>query len=182
MAETVFGGVIEFLDKLGAYDVILPFMLVFAIVFAILEKTKILGVEEIEGKKYTKKNINAIVSFVISFLVVASTELVRAINQTIAQTVLVLILVILFLMLVGTLMGSGEATLDKYPGWTRFFMVVVFIAIVAILLNALGWLEVIIGLFINYQIDWVATLILIIFIILFIWYTTKEGGKPSKKE
>ena len=36
-----FRGVIDFLGKLGVYDVILPFLLIFTIVFAILEKTKI---------------------------------------------------------------------------------------------------------------------------------------------
>ena len=65
--ETVFGGVIEFFNRLGVYDIVLPFLLIFSIVFAILEKTKILGTEEVEGKKYTKKSINAIVAFVVSF-------------------------------------------------------------------------------------------------------------------
>ena len=65
--ETVFRGIIGFLEQIGIYDVILPFLLVFTIIFAILEKTKVLGTETIEGKRYTKKNINAMVAFVISF-------------------------------------------------------------------------------------------------------------------
>ena len=59
--------VINFFGELGIYDVVLPFLLVFTIVFAILEKTKVFGMEEIDGKKYTRKNINAIVAFVVSF-------------------------------------------------------------------------------------------------------------------
>ena len=69
MAESVFRGVISFFGDIGLYDVVLPFLLVFTIVFAILEKTKVFGVEEIEGKKYTRKNLNAMASFVIAFLV-----------------------------------------------------------------------------------------------------------------
>ena len=56
--ESVFRGVMTFFDKLGIYDVVLPFLLTFTIVFAILEKTKVLGTESIEGKSYSKKNLN----------------------------------------------------------------------------------------------------------------------------
>lgn len=180
--HTVFAGAIEFLDRLGVYDIILPFLLIFTIVFAILEKTRVLGVDKIEGKEYTKKNLNAIVAFVISFLVVASTTLVRVINEIFANVVLLLVLVISFLMLVGTLFGTGEITLEKFPAWTRFFMVVIFLAIIVIFLQALGWLELVFGfLLINFQLDWVATLILLVIIIAFMWYITREG-KPMKKE
>ena len=48
---TPFREVIEFFDSIGLFDVVLPFLLVFTIVFAILEKTKVLGTEDIEGKK-----------------------------------------------------------------------------------------------------------------------------------
>ena len=47
MTETAFGSVIVFFQDLGMYDVVLPFLLVFAIVYAILEKTKVFGTEEI---------------------------------------------------------------------------------------------------------------------------------------
>src|SRR3989338_8683840 len=90
--ESTFRGVIVFLDKIGVYDVILPFLLVFTIVFAILEKTKILGSEKIDGKEHPKKNINAMVAFVIAFLVIASTQLVAVINQVMANVILLLIL------------------------------------------------------------------------------------------
>ena len=83
--ESAFRGMIGFLNKLGVYDVILPFLLVFTIVFAILEKTKILGIDKIDGKELGKKNINAMVAFVIAFLVIASTRLVAVINQVIVM-------------------------------------------------------------------------------------------------
>ena len=72
MPESTFREMIGFLDKIGIYDVVLPFILVFTIVFVILEKTRVLGTETIEGKPYTKKNINAMVAFVIAFFVVGS--------------------------------------------------------------------------------------------------------------
>ena len=66
MADTTgFRGVIVFLEKLGVYDVVLPFLLVFTIVFAILEKTRVLGTDDIDGKPWPKKNLNAVVAFVV---------------------------------------------------------------------------------------------------------------------
>src|SRR4030042_4452892 len=93
---------LEFFEKLGIYDVILPFLLVFTIVFAIFEKTKLFGTDDIDGKKYTRKNLNSMVAFVSAFLVVASTKLVAIINETVANAVLLLILSICFLLLAGS--------------------------------------------------------------------------------
>lgn len=180
--ETVFRGVIEFLYKIGVYDVILPFLLIFTIVFAILEKTRILGTEEIDGKHYPKKNIDAMVSFVASFLVVASTKLVAAINQALAQSILILLLIIMFLMLIGAFFKEGEEVVLE-GGWRTFFMVVIFVGIILIFLNALGWLvpfwQYIVN---NWKMEWVATLIMIIIIVIFIWYITYEKKPAAKKE
>ena len=58
MAETVLGGAVDFLQDFGFFDVVLPFLLVFTLVFGILEKTKIFGTEKVGDKEYPKKNIN----------------------------------------------------------------------------------------------------------------------------
>jgi hypothetical protein len=185
MAESsVFGGAIEFLDRLGVYDVVLPFLLVFTIVFAILDKTRILGVDKIENKEYTKKNLNAIIAFVISFLVVASTTLVRVINEVVANIVLLMVLVISFIMLVGVFHGTGEATLKDHPGWAKFFMAVVFIVIIMIFLQALGWLQLLINFItLTDDFDWVATLVLLVIVIAFMLFITagRNGAHDSKE-
>ena len=49
MVTTLFGGAIEFLQEIGFYDVVLPFLLVFTVFFGVLEKTKIFGTEDKEG-------------------------------------------------------------------------------------------------------------------------------------
>ena len=68
--QSVFRGIIEFFGDLGVYDVILPFILVFTIVFAILEKSQVFGSEKIKDVEYTRKNLNSMAAFVIAFLVV----------------------------------------------------------------------------------------------------------------
>ncbi len=59
---------LTFLQDLGFMNIILPFIFIFVILFGILEKTRVLGIEK--GK--TKKNMNAMVAFVIAFVFITS--------------------------------------------------------------------------------------------------------------
>ncbi|MBI2572299.1 hypothetical protein HYV86_00400 [Candidatus Woesearchaeota archaeon] len=178
MAETVFRGVINFLVELGVYEVILPFLLIFTLVFAILEKTKILGIDRVGGQELTKKNLNSIIAMVVAFLVVASTQLVALISEVMANIVLLLILGVCFLMLVGVFMGDKEFTLKEYGGWFTFFMFLMFIGIVAIFLNALDWLKYVLGIFVDIQL---APVLFVVIIVGFIVYITKDPNSSKKK-
>lgn len=179
--ESLFRGVISFMDKIGVYDIILPFLLVFTIIFAVLEKTKILGIDKIDGKDYTKKNLNAMIAFVTAFLVIASTQLVSIINQVMANVVLLLILGVCFLMLVGVFFGDKEFTLKDFPVWTKIFMILMFVGIVAIFLNAMDWLQYIFALFKYWNEDWAAGIIMMIVLLGFIIYVTRDSSTPKKE-
>jgi len=190
MAETILGNVITFFQKIGIYDVVLPFLLIFAIVFAILEKTKVLGTEKIGDVTYTKKTLNALAAFVISFLAVASSQIVEAITQISAQVVVVILLVVFFLAAVGVFYGSEEdVSLEKKSGFRTFFMVLVFIAILAIFLNAIKtadgntWLEVFIYFLSQAATEtWVAAIVLLICVVLFMWFVVKGPKKETGGE
>lgn len=189
MAGTLLGNVLEFLKQLGVYDVLLPFLLVFTIVFALLERTRIFGVDKVDKEEYPKKNLNAMAAFVISFLVIASSQLVGAITQISSQIVLVLFLVVFFLLLVGAFYEEGEVGkkgLSDEP-YKTIFIILIFAAVLFIFLNALtynnkSWLQA------GYEFmrdnissPAVGALILVIFIILFIVFITKQP-KPEKKD
>lgn len=177
--ESAFRGMIGFLNKLGVYDVILPFLLVFTIIFAILEKTKIFGTEN----GVTKKNINAMIAFVIAFLVIASTKLVGVINEVMANVVLLIILGVCFLLLVAVFFGDKEFnSMKELPFLTQALIYVMVIGLVVIFLNALGWLQSIFDLFNNINADWAASLIFIIIIIVFIVWITHTPEKSEKKK
>ena len=179
---TPFRGVIDFFAEMGLYDVVLPFLLVFTIVFAIFEKTKVLGTEDIGGKKYTKKNLNAMASFVIAFLVVASARLVEILNIVSSQVVILLMASILFLLLVGSFYKEGEAVFLE-GAWKGFFMWIMFFGVLLIFLNALGWLDDAWG-FLGGTSGGTAvgSIILILVIILFMWFVTKGETKEKKSE
>ena len=186
---TPFREVIEFFDTIGVFDVVLPFLLVFTIVFALLERTKVFGVDEIEGKKYTKKNLNSVAAFVIAFLVVASSELVGIITKVSSNFVVLLFLIVLFLLLVGSFFMEQPHGVFLEGGWRTGFMVLVFIVLIFIFLDAIpsdgpgeNLLDEILDFFDGTNKgEFVGSVILIILIVLFIAYITQDRH-PSHTE
>lgn len=148
MAATVLGGTIEFMAQLGVYDIILPFLLVFTLMFATLEKTRLLGVEIVVDKSgkehtFTRKNMNSIISFTTAFFVIASAQIVRIISEVIANTMILLVTGFSFMLAIGlSHTGSGEFSLSQLgKGWEVGFWIANLIGIVLIFLNAIGWLD-----------------------------------------
>jgi len=180
LAESTFRGMISFLGDIGIYDVVLPFLLVFTIVYAMLERTKVLGVEKHQGVDYPKRNLNAITAFVISFLVIASSRLVALINEALANIVILLLLSVMFLLLIGSFYREGDKVFLE-GGWKTLFTWVMFIGITLIFLHAVrtednqSWLEWFLE-YIgdNWKNEWVATLIFIVVMIGFLYYITHD--------
>lgn len=185
MAESTFRETFGFLDKIGVFDVVLPFLLIFTIVFAILEKTRIFGTETFDGKNYTKKNLNALASFAIAFFAVASSRVVQAVTQISANAVVLLFAAVSFLMLVGSFHQQADEKGFALQGWAKtLFMIIMFIGLFGIFLNAIEtdgrtWLQ--------WVFDWlsqfftnvsVATIVLIGFVVAAMIFITRSE-KPS---
>lgn len=177
--QSGFRAVIDLLNKIGVYDVILPFLLVFTIIFAILEKTKILGVEKIGGEAVGKKNLNAMVAVGIAFLVVASTKLVAVINSALANIVLLILLGVSFLLMVGVFFKSEELDFEKFPTYLKIFMVIMFIGVIVIFLNALDWLQPIFDLFKDTNKELLMNILFFVITIAFIAWITYTPNKPK---
>jgi len=117
---------IKFLVKLGLYDVILPFILVFSISYGVLDKTKVLG---------DKKNINSMVSFVLGFLMIVA---IRG-NEIFG------ILVTFFTLFVISLIFMFVMTKFIYKDWkpSGWPLVLGFsflsIAVIAIFIGSISW-------------------------------------------
>ena len=125
------------LESWGLIDVLLPFLLIFIVIFASLQKTEILGKD--------KKNFNVIVSIIVALLVIVphvmgtypgGFDVVDIINTVIPQISLIIVGILMLMMLLGLFAGS------EVP------MVVAGIAaiiVVLILIGSTGWL---------YGLDW----------------------------
>lgn len=168
----IFGNFIATLDAWGVTDVLLPFVLVFVIVYAVLHKTKILGED--------KKNFNVIVALVMGLSVVIphivgrypfNFDPVNIINSALPQVSIILVAVIMLLLIIGVFGSEIEIANTPLSGW------IVIIAIIAVLFifgSALGWfpMPIWLGFLLDPQLQ--ALIIMILVFGVIIWFITKE--------
>ncbi|MBR9692135.1 hypothetical protein GOV06_05110 [Candidatus Woesearchaeota archaeon] len=120
------------LGVLNYFSIIFPALLVFVIVFAILEKTKMLG---------ESKSIHAIAAICAAFLVMLSKDILSIISFGAPWFVLVFVFLVLLLMIY-RFMGASEAdisyviTKDRPIQWTIF--IIAIIIIIASISNVYG--------------------------------------------
>lgn len=95
------------LERIGLVDVLLPFALVFAIVYGILERVKVFGKDN--------RNANLIVAMVMGFLVVGVINYVNIINDIVRLFGLIVIMIICFALIYG-LFGKDLAFIKKKTG------------------------------------------------------------------
>lgn len=181
MAETTLGGAIKLLQDFGFFDVILPFLLVFTIVFGILEKTRIFGVEKIGDREYPKKNINAMVAFVIAFFFITAKEMVSSIQTSLPIVSLILIAVVCFLMLVGSFASSKEEFnfFQLFAGWRAPLAIVFTIALAAIFMHSFGWLEPIYDYFNGRGSDMFVILVFVAIVTWVVYFVFNADNAPA---
>ena len=135
---------IETLEAWGIADVLLPFLLIFTIVFAILQRSEILGKD--------KKNFNVIIALVIGLSVViphvldtypSGLDVVDIINEALPQVSLIAVAFLMLMILAG--LAGVKIVGHSISG---FLVIIAIIAIVAIFGGAAGWWES--GWFYNY--------------------------------
>lgn len=99
-----------------------PFLLIFFVVFAILEKTKILG----DGKK----QLNALTAFVIGLIVVSVAYPTEVIGNLILFLTVSLVVMFVILMLWGFVSADAKEGF-KLEGWMKWILwIVVGIAVI----------------------------------------------------
>lgn len=173
------------LEEMGILDVILPFILVFTIVFAVLQKTKILGEEN--GKP--RKNFNAVIALVMGLAVVIphvigsypseESDIVVIINNALPNVSVVLVAVIMLLLIMGVFGGDVNIAGSSLAGWAVLFSIIATLVIFA---NAANWFE--LPGWLNFLEDpeTQALVVVILVFALIIWFITKEDKPKDSKE
>jgi len=160
-------------DSLGLFgqplftNIILPFLLIFTVVFAILEKTSILGKD--------KRQINAIVAFVFGLVSIGVPAAVGVISKVIPIIAVIIVILLAWMLVFGFIGGTTKE--GALPGGLQTaFGIILGIAIVVTILWATGALE-----FVKAQV-WsgtaFTTFIIVAFIIAVI--SIVLSGKPEK--
>lgn len=188
---SMFRNAIEFFEELGIYDVVLPFLLVFTVTFAILEKSKIFGFYKLDdGVEVTRKNLNAMVAFCLGFITVASSRIVAIINEGLANIMIIMIAALSFLLLAGVFFSEGHFIFDdqKYKWMQIGLVVLVFICTLLIFLHAVKdkngkpWLT-LFWEWIGKQWDStvVGSIILLALVVFFMFFITKNPKAGGEK-
>lgn len=116
MADSLYTVLREW-EEFGIFDIVLPFLLVFTVIFAILQSTKILG----KGK-----NINTVVALVLALLVIQSETMVATIRRFLPNVALAVVVILMFLLFLGIFIG-------EHKPWTgKTLLAAVIIAVAAI--------------------------------------------------
>ena len=179
MASGEFIYFFQWLESFGLMDALLPFLLIFTVIFAILQRTKIIG----DGKK----NFNTIISLVFALLVVIphilgtyppGGDVVQIINNALPEVGLLIIGILMVLLILGVfgvkwkIMGTSWATLFL------IFSIIMVLYIFGVaagnlgLPNWLGWLD-----------DPQARAIFVMLLIfgILVWFITKEDKSSAEQ-
>jgi len=164
-------GLVYGFESIGGFDVILPFLLVFTLVFALMEKVKLFG--------ETKKNVHVIVALVAAFFVVAQPNLVYLIQGFIPRVAMFIIVLLMGLLVMGMFGLKGE----KVVGWPLGLAVVIAIfAILWSLSAATGaYYWPLYNILTSQDIAWLISLGVFILVIWLIVKEPGDGNKPKSK-
>jgi|SRR3989344_1947256 len=149
---------------------ILPFLLVFTIVFAILQKTKILGED--------KKQIDALVSLSVALLLVAFAWPTGVITKLVPFLAVAVVIIFIFLLLYGFVASDKKEGLQLNKGVKIAAGIVILIALVVAVLWATNSLSFLTNAFSSGSNIW-ANVILIAAIIGVMAVALSSSGKPS---
>lgn len=162
------------LESIGLMDVLLPFFLVFTIVFAVLQRVHILGPEKKD------KSFNIIIALVMASAVIFphivggypyGFDVVDIINRALPNVSLVLVAILMVLLLLGIFgwpVGGEGTSLQGWIAFAAFAAVVYIFGSAANLWNMPDWLS-----FLRNP-DTQALIIVLLIFGLVVWFITKE--------
>lgn len=129
MAEAYYGTI---LSHPLFVETILPFLLVFTLVFAILQKSKILG----DGKK----QIDAIVGLVVGLLVISFGQAIGIIIQMTQFLSIALVVILVLMLLLGSFSEPGKF-FEHFPKAVKTWLTVavVIATVIAVMVITGGW-------------------------------------------
>lgn len=163
--------------------VILPFILIFAIVFAVLEKTKVLGKTDEQSRRYA-----TVVAFVVALsavfshyqgLYIGQYSVVEHIARALPGVALLLVAIVMMLLTIGLWTGKKP---DGSKGIGAWFTMLSGIIVIGIFLASFGWWNVPNWLWFILNSEVLALVIAIIVFGLIIRFIAGPGDKSKDKE
>jgi hypothetical protein len=169
---------IRIMDAWGLTDVMLPFLLIFVVIFALMAKARILGED--------KKKYNLVVALVIALLVVIphvldlyppGGDVVDIMNTALPQVSLIAVAIIMLLILIGLFGGEAKWMGSSLSGWIA---IVAFIIILIIFGGAAGWWGTWNWFYDLFGAETVAIIVMILIFAVIVWWITRGEGKETE--
>ncbi|MEM4259179.1 MAG: hypothetical protein QXS38_00230 [Candidatus Pacearchaeota archaeon] len=151
-------------------DILLPFLLVFAIVYAVLQKSEVLG----KGKKQT----DAIVALVVGLLVVAVGSVTNIITNLVPILAVGLVVLFIFFLLWGIAFKEGAFEVSKSVQWV--IAGIAAIVVVAAVLHYSGGLDYLTNLVSGGGSSLLTNIVFIVLVIVAVAVVVGFGGKGEK--
>lgn len=138
--------VITILNDLGFFNVILPFMLVYAVMYGVLVRTQIFGdpFDTNSAKAKTVRSIISLVSASIAFLTVGSANVIINIREVVPYIVLYILIVFMLIMTIavfytpiGSIEGNNNAK-NEYEKYRKYILGVSIFIFAILILYAFG--------------------------------------------
>ncbi len=104
---TMLGGAVEVMKKVGIFDVFLPFILLFAVIYGILERIKLFGTDK------KASNINSVIAFAISFIAISSGWLVPSLQKFLPYVGLGSVIILVFMLFLPIFLGGYESAIKS---------------------------------------------------------------------
>lgn len=163
------------LRDLGFFDFLLPFLLFFAVIYAILAKSKIFESEA--GKE--RRDINSVIAFVIAMIATTTSWVLLALNQFLPWVGFISIVLLGFLIL-GSMLYGGDVTKIFEDKMLRNLAIgLIGFVVFIVMYFALGW-QAFFNIFGLSQADYAIVIIGIILIIVLVSiFKTKKTGETA---
>ena len=161
---------VEAFSDVGGFSVILPFLLVFAVTFAVLQKIGLFGSSDSDAKG---KKINAVVSLIMAAFLVSQTELVRILQEFLPRVSMIVVVLLMLLLVVGIFTKSSTWNTPALG----IGVVIALVAIVWAIGAAAGWGVPLVDEITEQD---VAVLLMLGVFVLVVWMVVKEpSGQDS---
>jgi len=163
-----FGNLFANLQQSGFFDYVLPFLLIFAVIYAILMKTSLFGPQN--------KSINAIISLAVSLMALQFSLVPRFFSEIFPQLGVGLVIVLLAVILLSVFSNETKnQNAQTIVNWVIFgIAALVFLVIVVNSLELFSWGWGFGGSFL-YAIPW-GTIIIVGAVVFAVWKIIKSGG------
>lgn len=121
----------RFLELIGFVDIFLPFVIVLTVVYAVLERTRVLGVEQ----GHARHKLNAVVAITLGLFVVGSSKILGITTSIVQYAGLFAVIILAVVLLLGLF---GVQHLPENKWWNAVFFVIIMLVSLSVFYS-MGW-------------------------------------------